>query len=175
MGLFIVRAADWVQRRAENVIAALLGIMFVAFIVQIVFRYFFNLPTGWSTELSLITWLWLVLLGTAFALREKDEIRLDLLTTSVGPRLRRVMAAIVAAATVALFALSLPATYAYVSFMKVESSSYLKIRLDWLYSIYVVFVIAIILRYLWLLSLALRGDPIPDAADAGADAEGTAP
>lgn len=159
MASIIVRVAAWVQRRAENVIAALLGIMFLAFIVQIVFRYFLGLPTGWSTELSLITWLWLVLLGTAFALREQDEIRFDIFISMAGPRTRRVMALIVAAATVALFALSLPGTYDYVSFMKVESSSYLKIRLDWLYSIYVVFVLAIILRYLWLFWMALRGEP----------------
>jgi hypothetical protein len=41
--------------------------------------------------------------------------------------------------------------------MKVESSSYLKIRMDWLFSIYLVFVIAVIVRYLWLLSRLLRG------------------
>lgn len=157
MASFLYRAAGWLQRRAENLIAAMLGVMFVAFIVQIVFRYFLNLPTGWSTELSLVMWLWMVLLGTAFALREDDEIRFDILTSMAGPRARRVMACIVAAATVALFALSLPATYAYVSFMQVERSSYLKIRLDGLYSIYVVFVVAIILRYLWLLWVALRG------------------
>ncbi len=45
--------------------------------------------------------------------------------------------------------MALPATVNYVAFMKVESSSYLKIRLDILYSIYVVFAVAIIVRYLW--------------------------
>jgi hypothetical protein len=45
--------------------------------------------------------------------------------------------------------MALPATVKYVAFMKVESSSYLKIRLDILYSIYVVFAVAIIVRYLW--------------------------
>jgi C4-dicarboxylate transporter DctQ subunit len=163
MGSFLLRAAGWLQRRGENLIAAMLGVMFVAFIAQIVFRYFLNLPTGWSTELSLVMWLWMVLLGTAFALREEDEIRFDIFTSMAGPRARRIMAVIVAAAAVALFALSLPATYSYVSFMQVERSSYLKIRLDWLYSIYVVFVVAIIVRYLWLLWQAVRGRPTSPA------------
>ena len=48
-----------------------------------------------------------------------------------------------------LFALALPATWDYVSFMKVEKSSYLKIRFDWLYSIYLVFAAAVIARQLW--------------------------
>ena len=168
MGSFIVRVAGWVQRRSENVIAALLGIMFAAFIVQIVFRYFFNLPTGWSTELSLIAWLWMVLWGTALALKEKDEIRFDILTSLAGPRARRVMAVVVAVATVTLFGLSLPGTYKYVTFMKVEKSSYLNIRLDWLYSVFVLFVVATILRYLWLLWQALRGESQGEET-AGAD------
>jgi len=163
MGSFIRRVAGWVQRRSENVIAALLGIMFVAFVIQIVFRYFLNLPTGWSTELVLICWLWLVLWGTAFALKEKDEIRFDIFLSAAGPRARRAMAVVVAVATVALYGLSLPATYKYVTFMKVEKSSYLNIRLDWLYSIYLIFMVAIVLRYLWLLWEALRGEP--DAED----------
>lgn len=164
MDSLIRTVAGWVQRRAENVIAVLLGIMFTAFVTQIVFRYFLNLPTGWSTETVVICWLWLVLLGTALALKEKDEIRFDILTSVAGPRARRVMALIVSVATVALFGLSLPATYKYVAFMKVEKSSYLNIRLDWLYSIYVVFVLAIILRYLWLLWEGLRGEPPSEQA-----------
>jgi C4-dicarboxylate transporter DctQ subunit len=158
MTSFILRVAGWVQRRSENVIAVLLGIMFAAFVVQIVFRYFLNLPTGWSTETVVVCWLWLVLFGTALALKEKDEIRFDIFVSVAGPRVRRVMAVIVSVATVVLYALSLPATYKYVAFMKVERSSYLDIRLDWLYSIYLIFVVATILRYLWLLWEALRGE-----------------
>jgi C4-dicarboxylate transporter, DctQ subunit len=56
-----------------------------------------------------------------------------------------------------LFAMSLPATVSYVAFMKVESSSYLKIRLDILFSVYVVFVVAVIVRYAWAAWTALRG------------------
>jgi C4-dicarboxylate transporter, DctQ subunit len=167
MSSFILGVAGWVQRRSENVIAALLGIMFVAFIVQIVFRYFFNLPTGWSTELSLITWLWMVLWGTAFALKEKDEIRFDIFYSAAGPRMRRAMALVISVAAVILYGLSLPGTYKYVAFMKVERSSYLSIRLDWLYSIFVVFVVAVILRYLWIFWEAVRGEPEADGTAEG--------
>jgi len=48
--------------------------------------------------------------------------------------------------------------------MKVESTSYLKIRFDILYSAYVVFVIAIIVRYVWSLWSLARGDK-PDAVE----------
>ena len=54
--------------------------MFAAFIVQIVFRYFFNFPIGWTTELTVVMWLWLVLWGAAFVVKESEEIRFDLLS-----------------------------------------------------------------------------------------------
>jgi TRAP-type C4-dicarboxylate transport system permease small subunit len=74
----------WLRRRAENVAAAMLAVMFAAFVIQIVFRYFFNLPTGWTTELTVVAWLWLVLWGSAFVLGEKEEIRFDLIYSAVG-------------------------------------------------------------------------------------------
>jgi C4-dicarboxylate transporter DctQ subunit len=153
-----MRAVAWIRRRAENVVAGLLGIMFVAFIVQVVFRYFLNLPVGWTSELSVIAWLYIVLLGSAFWLRESEEIRFDLLTGAVGPRARRVVAFVAALAAVVLFGMALPATVKYVAFMKVESSSYLKIRMDILYSVYVLFAVAVVLRYGWAAWAALRGE-----------------
>ncbi len=153
-----VRAAvEWIRRRAENIVALLLGVMFLAFIVQIVFRYFFNFPVGWSSELSVIAWLYIVLMGSALWLREGEEIRFDLVAGSVGPRGRRVSGFIVSVAAVVLFAMSLPATIKYVAFMKVESTDYLKIRLDILYSIYVVFAVAMVVRYAWAAWQHLRG------------------
>ena len=145
------------RRLAENVLAALLGVMFFAFMVQIVFRYFFGLPTGWTTELTVVTWLWMVLWGAAFVVKESEEIRIDLLTSMAGPRGRLVMALIVSVTIVALYAISLPASWSYVTFMKVEKSSYLKIPMNWLYSIYLFFLVAVIVRYLWLLRDLVRG------------------
>ncbi len=147
----------WLQRRAENVAAGLLAVMFIAFIVQIVFRYFLNFPIGWTSELSVITWLWLVLWGAAFVVKESEEIRIDLIHGAVGPRARRAMGIVTGLSVVVLYAASLPASYKYVSFMKVEKTSYLKIPFDWLFSIYLLFLVAVIVRYLWILSQLLRG------------------
>ena len=157
MNAAIRSAVDWMRRRAENVVAGLLGIMFVCFIVQIVFRYFFNFPVGWTSELSVIAWLYITLLGSAFWLKESDEIRFDLISGSLGPTGRRVVGLIVAVAAIVLFGMALPATIKYVAFMKVESSSYLKIRLDILYSVYVAFAVAVVVRYGWSIVSLLRG------------------
>ncbi len=110
MSLTVTTAVGWMRRRAENVVAGLLGLMFLAFIIQIVFRYFFNFPIGWTSELSVITWLYMVLLGSAFWLKESEEVRFDLFSGGLGPRGRRVVGLIVAVAAVVLFGMAMPAT-----------------------------------------------------------------
>ncbi len=154
----------WLRRRAENVLALLLALMFVAFILQIVSRYVLNLSIGWTHEISVALWMWLVLFGAAFVVRESEEIRFDLIWGTASAGSRRVTQIVTSASLVVLFGVSLPGVIDYVAFMKVESTAYLKIRFDYLYSIYVVFAIAMIMRYIWLAVQAIRGQA-PEAFD----------
>ena len=155
---------SWLARRAENVASAMLAAMFLAFLLQIAFRYVLGLPIGWTHEVSVILWIWLVLWGASFVVSEREEIRFDIIYGSVGSGTRRIMAIVTAVALIALYAISLPAVLDYVTFMKVEKTGYLKIRFDWLFSIYIVFVVATIIRYIWLAWQAMRG-VAPDEFD----------
>lgn len=147
----------WLYARAENLLAAMLATMFVVFIIQIVFRYLLNLPIGWTHEISVMMWLWMVLFGTAFVVRDSEEIRFDILYSAAGPRARRVMVLVSSLSLVVLFSISLPAVIDYIAFMKVEKTAYLKIRFDYLYSIYGIFAVAMIVRQLYLAYQAVWG------------------
>ncbi|WP_281978639.1 TRAP transporter small permease [Pseudorhizobium flavum] len=164
MNTTLATIGGWLRRRAENILCLMLLMMFVVFILQIIFRYILNLSIGWTHEVSVALWIWIVLFGSAFVVREVDEIRFDLIWGGASDQSRRIMQIICAAALIFLFGISLPAIVDYVTFMKVESTAYLKIRFDYLYSIYVVFAIAMIVRYMWLGFRAIRGNA-PDAFD----------
>ncbi|MDD7972264.1 TRAP transporter small permease [Roseinatronobacter alkalisoli] len=155
------KLAHWLSRGAEALAALMLAVMFGAFLVTILFRYVLNWPSGGAAELSSVMWVWLVLFGAGFVLRERDEIRFDIVYGSVPSLVRRVFFVIAAVGVVGLFMLSLPAVWDYVTFMKVQRTAYLRIRYDWLFSVYVLFAVAVILRYLWLAGCAVAGhDPI---------------
>ena len=131
----LIEIGGWLRRRAENVAVALLSLMFACFILQIFFRYVLNNPVGWSEEVIITTWLWTVLWGAAFILDESEEIRFDIIYSNISERVRRVFTVITGVALVALYGISLPAAYSYVSFMKVERSAYLRVPINWLYSV----------------------------------------
>lgn len=165
----LIKAGAWLRRRAENIAALMLAVMFVAFIVQVACRYVFNLPSGGASELTIIMWLWLVLWGAAFVLREDEEIRFDFLVSMVGNRARRVMKIISCLALLFLYGISLPAVWDFVTFMKIQDTSYLDIRYDYVYSIYIAFAVATLARYAWLLWQTLRGRDGEGARPAGAE------
>ncbi|MDF1599324.1 TRAP transporter small permease subunit [Mesorhizobium sp. YIM 152430] len=167
----ISKASTWLSRGAEFVAAMMLAVMFGSFLLTILYRYVLNWPAGWASELSTIMWMWLVLWGAAFVTREREEIRFDILYGAVPAAIRRLMFVIFALVLIGLFLLSLPAIWDYVTFMRVQRTAYLRIRFDWLFSIYVVFAVAIVIRYAWLTVQVLRGhDPLVPEIDEDADA-----
>lgn len=154
-------ALRWLRARADNVAVALLTAMFVTFLVQILARYVFNYPVGWTLELCLTTWLWLVFWESAFLLRDGDHVRFDMLYLMAGKRLRRSLAMVAAAGILVGFLAALPANLDYITFYKIKKSATLRIRLDYVFSIYGAFAAAVVLRYaLRLWQLARGADPL---------------
>lgn len=151
----------WLSARADNVAAGLLAAMFLTFLVQILARYVFNHPVGWTLELCLTFWLWLVFWESAFLLRDGDHVRFDLFYQMAGPRLRRTLAMVGALGILVGFLAALPATFDYITFYKIKKSATLRIRLDYVFSVYGAFAVAVVLRYAWRLWKLARGsDPL---------------
>ena len=162
----------WLRARADNVAVALLAAMFIAFMLQIFARYVINYPIGWTLEVCLTTWLWLVFWSSAFVLTERDHVTFDLLYLIVGKRMQRIFALVSAVAIVAGFAAALPATLGgaatvaaartatldYITFYKIKKSATLHIRLDVVFSVYGMFAVAVIVRYAWQIWKLLHGD-----------------
>ncbi len=73
-------------------------------------------------------------------------------------------------ALVVLFIVSLPASWNYVLFMKREKSAYLGMRFDYLYSIYLIFSVACIVKHVRIAWSAFRGRGSPEV-DALSDEE----
>jgi C4-dicarboxylate transporter, DctQ subunit len=141
---------------ADHVAAGLMATMFVCFLLQIAFRYVLNRPLGWTEEVTVICWVWGVLWVAAFILTDDEEVRFDIVYGAVSPRVRRAFTIVTSIAAIGLLALSLPATWRYVVFMKREHSAYLHLRFDFVYSIYLLFAVAAIVRHARLGWRALR-------------------
>ena len=159
----------WLQYRANDVTVALMAVMFVSFLLQIVFRYALDRPLGWTEEITVLCWVWVVLWGESFMITDAEEVRFDIVFNLVPAPVRRIFTVISSLALVLLMGASLPATWQYVTFMHREHSAYLKIPFDYLYSIYLLFALVCIVRQARVAWQAMtspkpHGDNIPDVS-----------
>ncbi|KGM46654.1 TRAP transporter small permease [Pseudooceanicola atlanticus] len=136
---------------AEAVPAILLAAMFVCFIIQVFMRYVMDSPVGWTVEVCVIAWLWILLWGQSVSAEERDEIRFDIVYGGARPQVRRWFRVIFSVFLVGIYVWSLPALWDFVIFMKIQKTSYLDIRFNWVYSIALIFSVVTILRYAWIL------------------------
>ena len=139
----------WLLRLAEGVVAAMLAAMFLTFVLQIFSRYIMNEPFGWTLEVCLTLWVWLVFWGNAFVVRHDEHVKFDVIYHAVRPGTRRIFALLGAAAIVIGLGISLYPTWDWIDFLKIKKSAILKIPMRTIFSIYAIFLVSAVVVYAW--------------------------
>ena len=120
------------------------AVMFLTFILQIVARYVFKYPLTWAYEITVIGFSWSVIFGACYAMRSRSHVKFtliyDMLTGKKAAVLRMLGNMIILVAFVALFIPSIE----YVKFMDFQSTPVFKIKLSWIFSAFIYFVISMV-------------------------------
>lgn len=158
----------WFHRGVEFIAAAMLAAMFMTFLIQIFSRYVLLQPFGWTLEFCLILWVWIVFFGCAFMVREKDHVTFDIFYLAAPRRVRQILALVAAAAIIIGMGWALLPTWDYINWMKIRKTTTVenpftgnKIPMRTIFSIYAIFMVALIARYAWRFVDVLRNGP-PD-------------
>lgn len=141
----------------------MLAAMFLTFLLQIFSRYVLQTPFGWTVEFCLTMWIWIVFFGNAFVVRERDHVTFDIFYLAASRPIQRIFALISAGAIVIGMVVSFLPTVDWIDFLRIKKSATLKIPLRTVYSIYGIFMLAIILRYGWRILEIIRKGPPDDA------------
>ncbi len=157
---------SWLSRGAEFIVATLLATMFLTFILQIFARYILLTPYGWTLELCLILWLWIVFFGCAFVVRHREHVTFDIFYNSAPVALRRMLSLVICLSIMVGMAWALLPTWDYIDWMKIRKTTTVenpltgsKIPLRTIFSIYALFMVALIARYAWRLVQVIRKGP----------------
>lgn len=150
-------------RRAAHGLGGLLFLcLFAVFLIQIAARFGFNRPLPWTDELAVILYLWVILWASAFMVSEREQVVFDLVWNSVGQRARRVMRIVGHLMIGGLAAVAIPASWDYVRFMAREGSPVLGLSFQWVFMPFVLLLAALVLRSVWGIWQALRGQGLED-------------
>jgi TRAP-type C4-dicarboxylate transport system permease small subunit len=142
----IVQAAEKFSRFAEIVSGLMFAGIFVVFIVGIAMRYLFHKPLMWTDEVTILLLLWCTFLTDAFVVRSSDHVAFDVVWDVVSLRTRRVIGIIGRLLFVLIFIGALPTVIDYVLFLWRERTDVLEIRLDIVFSCFVIYMIMVVVR-----------------------------
>ncbi len=131
---------------ADRLAAAMFAAVFLIFNYKIFTRYFEHNEAVWADEVLVILFIWIIFWAQSFIVRDKDQITFDLVYRLLPPRGRRVAALARFILIGGIFLWSLPGSLGYIQFLWREHTPVLNLPLDWVYSCFGLFLIAVIVR-----------------------------
>ncbi|MEM7642673.1 MAG: TRAP transporter small permease subunit [Pseudomonadota bacterium] len=175
-----MRVVSVLRRAAEWFVGALMALMFLTFVLQIAIRYTARLdwmaeavplldPSlyGWTLEFCLLLWVWIIFAGCAFVVRDQDHVTFDVLYNHVRPGLRRWFVILGGIAIAGGLLASMGPTWEKFHILRLKRTATLSglfgdwIRMRDIYGIYMLFLVAVSLRYAWAALQAIRGAAEP--------------
>jgi len=131
-------------------------ILFLAFVIQIFFRYALNKPLGWPYEVSIFAFIWTAVLGACYAKRENAHVVFSLVYDRQKPLVQLVFRLIGNLGLLTAFSIAFLPTLDFILFMRIDKSTALKIPFDIAYGPYLVFMLLIIGRVAYDLYTDIR-------------------
>jgi TRAP-type C4-dicarboxylate transport system permease small subunit len=133
--------ADWFA-------AAMFAVVFLIFNYKIFTRYFEHNEAVWADEVLVILFIWIIFWAQAFVVRDREQITFDLVYRLLPARGQRVAALVRHLLIGGVFLWALPGSLGYIQFLWREHTPVLNLPLNWVYSCFGLFLIAVVVRSL---------------------------
>lgn len=122
-GIFIGR----LKHISDGLAVAMFALLFVIVVAQVVARYVFNQPFGWSAELASVAFIWVIFWVVSFVLPIRRHVVFDIVYQSLSPGAQRVCSFITSVFFAAIFIATLPKTYEYFVFVGADHTAAMEI------------------------------------------------
>lgn len=156
-GMMLRPAGTMIMDIIEKYLPALIfASMFIAFMLQVISRYFFT-PLTWPLEFNLMCYIWIIIFGALQAQREDEHTRFSLIYDAVKPGVQRIFRIIGSVLIISSFTIALYPSYRYISFMSFKKANTLPIRMDFAFYPFMIFLLVMIGRYARQLYVDIRG------------------
>lgn len=130
-------------------------VLFLTILLQVFSRYLLDDPIGWTAEICVIAYLWLAFWGGGLMAGRQDHVRFDLVYSHLPSGMRRVMVFSRSMIIAGILLVALPANYDYIKFMEYDTTGVLEIGFDIVFSVFIFFMLALLVRYLRRATLLL--------------------
>lgn len=118
--------------------------LFVAFILQVFFRYVANYPLTWTQDLIVIGFCWSVILGACYTMRKKGHVQFTMLYELYSPKAAAWARLAGNMLIILTFAAMVIPSFRYAFFVGFQKTPVLRVSYTWIFLPFTYFLCAII-------------------------------
>ena len=89
------RISDGLEKIISVVLFFIMTVLVVITFLQVFSRFILHIPIAWSEEVIRMSFVWMISLGSAVAIKENSHLVMDMLTSAVSEKMRKVLRMIV--------------------------------------------------------------------------------
>lgn len=127
------RIVEHAYTAATWVLVVFITTMCAVMLIQIIFRYLFNMPLTWPEEVARYIFIWVVFLGAAVAFRAQAHLGMDFATSKLSPGIRRALARAIEVLILGFLLLILYITPEVVDVTQYQRSAVIHVQMSWVY------------------------------------------
>jgi len=152
----IKKVARWLADFIEVYLPiAVFVMLFLAFLINVFFRYVVRNPQNWTFELSINAFMVVGLLGACAAYRKEDHVVFDLLYTRLNPKGQNILRIVSYIIVIIFFSIAIPGSIRYL--VKLPAvTSIMRIPLRFVFVTFPILMISTVLRSAYRLVLDIR-------------------
>ncbi len=126
-------------------------VLFISYVIMILYRYIFNAQINEVYELSMIAFVWTVVLAASYHSRTDEHIMFTILYDKLPEKGRHAMRMAGNLVIVVFMGIILPHAVKSVSFLAIKKSSLMKIPFNIIYAPFIVYLVLTALHHILLL------------------------
>jgi TRAP-type C4-dicarboxylate transport system permease small subunit len=118
-------------------------VMFLAFILQVFFRYIVRHPLTWSMEIIVIGFVWTVIFGACYTMRRRSHVKFTMIYDRLKPRPAAIIRMLGNIIIIATFLSLVYASYKYSFFIGFQKTAVFRISYTLIFLPFVYFLLSI--------------------------------
>ena len=131
----IIKINSSINRIIDLILVFLMGTIIVIIFLQVFSRYILRKPFGWTNEVAIYMFIWMVFFGTYRLLRNNEHISVDLLYIKLGTNWQKICCILFYLTVILIAIILMVYGFIYATPSTPIYSSYLQIPLGLIYAI----------------------------------------
>ena len=120
------------------------SLLFIAFILQVYFRYVINRPLTWTQDIIVVGFCWTVILGACYTMRRKGQVSFTMLYDQYPPKVAAWARLAGNVLIIVTFAVLVIPSVNYAIFVSFQKTAALRINYFWIFIPFTYFLLSII-------------------------------